>query len=109
MLFDLVILSFAVARISYMLVNEDGPGEIFGRLRRWCGIATHFDTGDRIVVRPNKMAWLGDVLNCVYCCSVWTSIGTWLFYSIAPKTCLVILVPFALSQVALLWLRKQDG
>jgi hypothetical protein len=53
--FELVVLALACWRLAYMLVRESGPGDVFGRLRRW--------------------STFGGVLDCLYCTSVWTAAG----------------------------------
>lgn len=106
---DLIVLALAVARLSRLFVSEDGPGHIFDKLRVWCGILYDFDSGNRVVVRPHPRAWLGDVLNCVYCFGVWASIGVWILYVISPTVALVILTPFALAHAALILLGILDG
>lgn len=47
----------AVYRVSYMLVNEDGPVDVFSKLREWVGQGT----------------WIGRGFHCILCVSVWFS------------------------------------
>lgn len=53
-----LLLSLATWRLAYMLVHEDGPGEIFDRLRR---IA-------------NRIPVIDDLFACIYCMSVWIAL-----------------------------------
>ena len=73
--------ALAAWRLASLLVNEDGPGAVFARLRRWAGIG--------YVVRQNadgqpeamrvSRGWLAEGLTCVWCVSVWTAAGFVLF------------------------------
>lgn len=61
------ILSLATWRISHMLIYEDGPFDIFERVRR---------LGLPISVNPNSVKYfIYRLFSCVYCMSVWVSIG----------------------------------
>lgn len=80
----LLILPLAVARLSIMLVEEDGPFRLFYWLRGY--------------------ALFEGVLSCVPCCSVWVS-GTLLLYAMGPwRHALVdwVLATLALSMLAIL-------
>ena len=50
----LLIAVLAVWRITHLFSGEDGPGDIFLRLRRLAG-----------------MGFLGQLLDCFYCLSLW--------------------------------------
>jgi hypothetical protein len=52
----LVVAVLAVWRLTHLLVEEAGPGDVFVRLRRWAE------------GRP-----LGGALHCFYCLSLWIS------------------------------------
>lgn len=63
-----IISAFAVWRISHLLSQEDGPFDIIIKFRKLFGYG-----------------FLGDLLDCFYCVSVWVSIpfaailcGEWL-------------------------------
>lgn len=51
---DLLILALFTWRLAYMLVKEDGPFQVFARLR--------------------ARTTIGGVLTCIYCMSVWTAL-----------------------------------
>ena len=67
--------ALAAWRVASLLVNEDGPGAVFARLRRRAGI--------NYVVRQNGQGqpeamqvargWLAEGLTCVWCVSVWAA------------------------------------
>jgi hypothetical protein len=44
---DVIILALAAWRVASLLVNEDGPGAVFSRLRYAAGIRTWCDKGRR--------------------------------------------------------------
>ena len=51
---SVVLGGLAVWRLSQLVVRDDGPWQVFARLRR----------------RAESTAWEG-VLSCMYCCSLW--------------------------------------
>lgn len=72
---DLVILALAAWRLAHMLVNEDGPGAIFSRLRHGAGVrsvVTRDDQGNPTASRA-ALTPLAEGLTCVWCVSVWTA------------------------------------
>ena len=74
---ELILLSLASWRLASLLVNEDGPGAIFAKLRYRAGI--------RYVVRQGAngqpdaartaAGWLAEGLTCLWCVSVWCAAG----------------------------------
>jgi hypothetical protein len=59
---DFVLAVFATWRVSFLLTQEDGPWDVFARLRRVAG---------------DSMA--GRALQCLYCTSLWVAIPAALF------------------------------
>lgn len=59
MLLKIILITLATFRISYMLVYETGPFDVFGKLR---GLAMR-----------SKHAWIVEGFNCVLCVSFWVS------------------------------------
>jgi hypothetical protein len=53
----LVLAALATWRVSHILAEEDGPGDIVVHLRRRAG-----------------PGWAGDLLDCFYCLSVWVAV-----------------------------------
>lgn len=70
----------AVWRISSLLVNENGPWNIFVRVREWAGIG--HDYNGRAVTFPDR--FFAQMLSCVWCTSVWVSIFMTLFVFTSP-------------------------
>lgn len=90
-----IILGLATWRLSSLLVDEDGPFDIFARLRALLG------------VRYNKsndaysFNQVGTALTCVWCTSIWVAIMLTISYSFYSKETLIVCLPFALSAVAI--------
>lgn len=62
----LVILGLAAWRLAFLITQEDGPFNVFYRLRQRFPEDGH--------------GRIGDLLNCVYCMSVWTAlVCVWLW------------------------------
>lgn len=67
--------ALAAWRLASLLVNEDGPGAVFARLRHKAGVrsvvtrdAAGNPTASRAALTP-----VAEGLTCVWCVSVWTA------------------------------------
>ncbi len=82
----LLIVSLATWRLACLLHAEDGPWAIFDRLRYWAG------------TYREPQPFLGQLLGCFWCLSVWIGLLCGLIgYYAWP-----VLLPFALSGAAIL-------
>lgn len=52
-----VLVTLAVYRVARIIAMEDGPFDVFARIRG--------------AIDPNQRAWIGRGLNCVLCISFW--------------------------------------
>jgi Protein of unknown function (DUF1360) len=52
-----VLATLATWRVTHLLAEEDGPADVVVRLRRRAG-----------------SSWVGDLLDCFYCLSVWVAV-----------------------------------
>ena len=57
---DLLILALASWRLAYLLTKEDAPFRLMARLR--------------------AITTFGGLLDCIYCASIWASIGCYLLW-----------------------------
>ena len=64
----------ATWRMSVLLVEEDGPYNVFRRLRKWA----------RSLSVPGKESELSQALSCVWCTSVWVGAALTLVQRIWP-------------------------
>lgn len=57
-MFEFILVSLGVFRLAYLIVEEDGPGDIFGTLRNWsfAHLSPWFDA------------------ECPHCVAVWLSL-----------------------------------
>lgn len=88
------LLALAVWRISSLLVNENGPFDIFQRLRFSVGVRWH---GASSVPETE----LAKVFLCLWCMSFWVGLLIALLFFWLPAFTLFCLMPFALSAVAI--------
>ena len=65
--FCFLIVALAVWRVSSLLVNEDGPFDIFAKIRYWVGV--RFNQ----LSEPYGINVISKGLTCVWCTSVWIS------------------------------------
>ena len=91
--FDLIILGLSTWRISSMFINEDGPFDIFFRIREWIG-----DEG-----------FFASLFSCVLCLSVWVAIFLTLSAIMNKTVTLYLMLPFALSAIAVILEEKING
>lgn len=103
---ELIILGLATWRISYMLVGEQGPYNIFEKLRHKVGVE-YLDDGTPYI----RNTW-GELFTCMWCMSIW--IGAILFIVDALTGGAWVGIPFALSAFAIIthegitWLVRQN-
>ena len=82
---ELIIITLATWRLSYMLVTEEGPYQILTRLRA-------------------RFA-LGGLTDCIYCMSVWVALLMWLTWQTDAYPVVMVL---AISGAAMM-LRSYTG
>jgi len=104
---NVVILSLATWRISSLLVDEDGPFEIFMKLRNLVGVK--FDA-EGYVYGSNE---LSKQFVCLWCMSLWVGILLSIIYFLLPWT-IYVFMGFAFSTVSIwidrrIWLGKKKG
>lgn len=96
LLITITLAALAVWRISYMLVNEDGPAKVFERFRVWVAPRSEF---------------LSSLFDCIYCMSIWVGIAMTILYAINPSVLFYVSLPFIFSAVSIFidyWMSK-DG
>lgn len=102
-----IIAILAVYRITFMLHNESGPGDIFTRLRTRLGV--RYDQYSN----PQGTNWISEGILCFMCLSVWIAtlitaalvLGAFLR---VLEAILIVLAPFAFSGGAI-FLKKWAG
>lgn len=88
--FEIIIAGLAGYRIALLLVEERGPFNAFGRLRRWFrGWEGH---DGKFYPRPGY-----GVLTCIYCCSVWATMAAAGLTQIHPATTFLVAVVAAMA------------
>ena len=102
-----VIATLATYRLTFMLNNEAGPADIFGRLRTRIGVK--YDEHSN----PYGTNWVADGVLCFMCLSVWVAFGVaaLVVIGIVTERLLIaelLLLPFALSGGAI-YLKKAVG
>lgn len=100
--FTFILLSLATWRISNLLIHEDGPLDVFARLR--------FLVGVKYDEKSNTYGtnFVSILFSCIYCMSIWVGIiVTGLFYGFTSV--LHFMIPFALSAVSILIKEIVDG
>jgi hypothetical protein len=74
---DFILIALAAWRVASLLVNEDGPFNIFAGVR---GFFT----------QEGEVRGIGLLLTCVWCTSVWTAILCYLVWSVWEPPIIVL-------------------
>lgn len=81
---DVILVGLASWRMASLLVDEEGPGLIFEKIRDVVGAN-----------RPGEIeGFIPSVFSCIYCMSVWTTLLAFLLWLIAP---IVVMIVAAMS------------
>jgi len=71
---ELLVQGLAAWRLASLLVNEDGPGDVFSRLRYRAGVRQVVVNGPHgPAATRTALTGLAKGLTCVWCVSVWTA------------------------------------
>ncbi len=92
---DLLILSLATWRLTSLLSNEDGPGDVFAKIRSKLGVrydAQSKSYGTNIIA---------EAVACCWCFSVWTA-AFWTALYLVWSPSIYLALPFALSAGAII-------
>lgn len=91
---DFVILALATWRLTSLLVWEDGPFQVFARLRHLLGV--RYDEQSQ----PYGSNWLAKGVICPACASMWFALFWATFYFFWSR-CAWLALPFALSAASI--------
>ena len=100
---ELIILGLATWRVASIIVSEDGPWQLFPRLRSWLGV--RFD--ERSI--PYSTTALSGLVICIWCLSPWIGGLFVLGFLLFPFPTILIASPFALSAMAVIIERWVNG
>ncbi len=114
---DWLMTALAAWRLAHLLVNEDGPGAVFARLRYRAGVrVVPAQTADgQLMTARVAQTSLAQGLTCVWCVSLWTAGGLWALWALWPPLGRALATWLALSALAILWhevlqcLRSRSG
>lgn len=104
-----VIFGLATWRMASLLVSEKGPFGLFARIREWVGIEEMRVNNSPEIYKAVPDTFFGQLLDCVWCCSIWVGIGWTVFYWLTPVVAVWLGLPLALSAVAIWfesWMRR---
>lgn len=100
-LLEFVVLALATWRLTSLLVWEDGPFEMFAKLRHLLGV--RYDEGNQ----PYGSNWFAKGVVCPACASVWFGLFWGIMYLLWKPSWMVAL-PLALSAGAMMVERYND-
>ena len=88
MIEDALIIGFAAWRVAHLLVEEDGPFDIFEKLRQFAGVRSGLVEG-----------FWPKLFSCVWCMSVWVCV---LVYGLLLLEQTIVMILAAMAIAALL-------
>lgn len=78
-LIEAILLGLAGWRIAHLLVEEEGPGLVFQRLR------------EKVGLKPGPVSgFFPRLFSCVYCLSVWTTSVMYILWLVEPEAVMII-------------------
>lgn len=95
---EIILLSFAVWRVTSLIAQEKGPFGIFERLREKVGIS-HYASGEVCEI-PDK--FFCELFSCVWCLSVWVSAGFVIAYIFLPVPTIYFALWLSLSTITIM-------
>jgi len=81
LIWQFVAVSFATWRLSTLFVLEDGPLDVFWRIRWWIGLGRKDEFGRDAL----PTGFLQGLFSCFSCFSVWGATALWLVYLVVPE------------------------
>jgi hypothetical protein len=100
---DILVLGLGTWRLTSLATCEDGPGGIFGKVRHWIGV--RYDEKSE----PYGLNAVAKGLACFWCASIWFATIVVAAYLLWPKPTYYVCLAFALSGVAILIQKVNDG
>lgn len=94
----IILLGLATWRVSSLIVNEDGPFDLFLNIRKMAGIV-HGPDGRPMVIPEQFFA---ELLSCVWCSSIWVGAAWALFWLLFPSVAISAAAVFSLSTIAII-------
>lgn len=98
----LAVLALAGWRVAYMLTNEDGPANVFGKVR------LHLSANPYGEIKPGSADKL---FTCVYCMSFWTTAAAALIWAVdikAARDAILVVAAWG-AATALDMMARRDG
>lgn len=112
----LAMATLATFRLAEMVVNEEGPGAVFVRLRAATGMYDYDASGKPYQHANGIQRTLGGILSCVFCAGVWfAALATALLFVVYG---LQLPIPFYIvfgmaaaggQAILELWLQRHKG
>lgn len=100
---EFFVLGLATWRVASILVSEDGPWQLFPRLRSLSGVRYNEQS------IPYATTTLSSLLICIWCLSPWVAGAFVLAFYFFPFWTILIASPFALSAMAVIIERWVNG
>lgn len=89
----LALIGIATWRVSYMLVFEEGPGDLFKRIRELVGVVDNEDgSREEEYGLTGIKKFLAGIFSCIYCMSIWVGAFFALFATPSPTYYLLYLL-----------------
>lgn len=95
-----ILAGIAGYRLASMLVEEDGPGDVFRRLREAAGLNMVLTAGGWEKLQAEPTSWTGKLLRCFWCTSVWTSSACYAVGALVSWTPIAVIASWGVATLA---------
>lgn len=90
------VLALATWRISSLIINDDGPFEVFAKFRHLVGVRYNEHS------EAYGTSELAELFTCICCFSIWVGTAWALFYYFYPVIAFWLALPLSFSAVAII-------
>lgn len=78
---ETLLVGLAAFRLASLFVKEEGPFDMFGRIRRLVGVPEG----------PGEITGgFALLFSCMWCAGLWAALGCWAVYQVAPAVIIVL-------------------
>lgn len=101
---ECILFFLSVWRTSVMVIEEEGPGDVFVKLREFTG-----SEKGGVPVNWYDLDTFGKLTQCPWCLSVWVGLALALLRIISPKVYSIFIMALAGSAATVLIEEKRHG
>jgi hypothetical protein len=100
----LVSLSLATWRIGSLFANENGPKNLFWKIRDYYGVTYYKEerADGSVKIYPRAEGFMGQLISCIWCNTFWIGLIATVLFALSPEIALIASLPFALNAASII-------